>query len=106
MSDRPKEGSLFTGKIVTKGRSTGQPRTVELRLVYLDERFYASTTSLDRKHWCKNMLKEPSMEVLYRGVRISCSARIISDEPQRARVLQIRGAAPGDDRTIFEMAPT
>ena len=105
MSDTPKENSLFTGKIVTKGRSTGQPRTVELRLVYVDGCFYASSTSLDKKHWCRNMIKEPSMEVLYGGVRIPCAAHIISDEAQRAKVLRIRGAAPGEDRTVFEMTP-
>jgi hypothetical protein len=105
MHDKPKEASLFTGKIVTKGRTTGHPRTVELRLVYVDGRFYVSSTSLDKKHWCKNMINEPSVEVLYGGARIPCTSSIISNAGQRAKVLRIRGAASGDDRTIFEMTP-
>jgi len=105
MNDKPREESLFTGQIVTKGRTTGQPRTVELRLVYLDARFYASSTSLDKKHWCKNMINEPSVEVRYGGVSIPCTARIISDNAQRAKVLRIRAAAPGEERTVFEMTP-
>jgi len=73
--------------------------------VYIDGCFYAATTSLDRKHWCKNMISEPSVEVLYSDTRIRCESHILSDEAQRAKVLRIRGAAPGENRTVFEMRP-
>jgi len=55
--------SVIVGKLTTLGRRTGLPRTVEINLIYLDGKFYATSASVKNKHWCQNMIKNPDVEV-------------------------------------------
>lgn len=100
-----KDASVFVAELVTVGRKSGLPRKVELRFVFLDSNFYATTSSLERKHWCQNMLRNPAVEMLHGGRRIPCKAAVLTDEEQRERVLRIRDAEPLLDRTVFEIVP-
>lgn len=97
--------SVFVGELTTTGQRTGRPRTVELRMVYLDGRFYASATSIQNKHWCRNMIKNPSVEVRAGGERFSCQARQVTDEKLRGRVLSLRDSPALANRVVFEMTP-
>ena len=97
--------SLFVGELTTVGRRTGLPRTVELRMVYLDGKFYAASSRVQGKHWCRNMLKNPDVEVNAGGERFSCKARQVTDERLRLRVLNLRDSPPLLERVVFEMAP-
>jgi len=90
-----KNESVFVGELTTVGRSTGLPRTVELRMVYLDGKFYAGSSNVQGKHWCRNMIKNSNVEVKAGGERFSCHARQIADEKLRVRVLKLRDAAAG-----------
>lgn len=81
------------------------PRTVELRLVYLDGRFYASTSKVETKHWCRNLLKIPSGEVKAGNQRFSCVAKQLTDEKLRLRILTLRDSPALLDRVVFEMTP-
>ncbi len=98
-------GSVFVGELTTIGRRTGLPRSVELRLVYLDGRFYASSATIDNKHWCQNLLKNPMVEVRAGGERFACQARQVADEKLRARVLSLRDSPPLSNRAVLEMTP-
>lgn len=97
--------SVFVGELTTIGRLSGLPRTVELRLVYLDGKFYASSASVQGKHWCRNLLKNPHVEVKAAGRRYYCKAREVVDEKLRQRVLSLRDSSPLLERVVFEMSP-
>lgn len=100
-----KNESVFVAELTTVGRRTGLPRTVELRLVYLDGRFYASSTRIQNKHWCLNMIQNPSVEVKAGGERFVCQARQLTDEKARTRVLTLRDSPALMDRIVFEITP-
>ena len=101
----PKNESVFVAELTTIGRKTGRPRTVELRLVCLDGKFYASSTRIQNKHWCQNLLKSSAVEIKTAGERIACRARQVTEQKLRLRVLALRDSPPLLDRTVFEMAP-
>lgn len=100
-----KNETVFVGELTTIGRLTGLPRTVELRLVYVNGKFYASSSRIKNKHWCQNLLRNPVVEIEAGGERFRCRARQISDEKLRRRVLALRDSPPLTDRVVFEMAP-
>jgi deazaflavin-dependent oxidoreductase (nitroreductase family) len=97
--------SVFVANLTTIGRKTGQPRTVELRLVYANGCFYATTSQADTKHWCQNMIKNPAVEVNVGGQHFSCVAKQVTDEKVRRRILTLRDSPALVDRVVFEMAP-
>lgn len=99
------EGSVFVAKLTTSGRKTGRPRTVELRLVYANGRFYASSGRIETKHWCQNMIHNPAVEVSVGGQRYGCAAKRVTDESLRRRILALRDSEPRMDRVVFEMTP-
>lgn len=98
-------GSVFVGELATIGRRTGLPRSVELRLVYLDGRFYASSASIEKKHWCRNLIKNPSVKVKASGESFACEAKLVAEEKLKARVLGLRDSPPLSNRAVFEMTP-
>ncbi|HEU4340478.1 MAG TPA: nitroreductase family deazaflavin-dependent oxidoreductase [Candidatus Binatia bacterium] len=100
-----KDGSVFVGNLTTTGRKTGRPRTVELRLVYIHGRFYASSGRVEGKHWCQNMIKNPDVEVKAGTRRYACVARTVTDENLRRRVLALRDSPALLDRVVFEITP-
>lgn len=100
-----KNESVFVGALTTIGRRTGLPRTVELRLVHLDGRFYASSTSIQKKHWCRNLVKNPAVEIKTGGERFACQARQLTNENFRRRILSLRDSPALADRIVFEMIP-
>ena len=97
--------SVFVGELTTIGRRTGLPRTVELRMVYLDGKFYAASSNVQGKHWCRNMLTNPAAEVKVGGKRFFCRVRQIADDQLRVRVLTLRDSHPPLGRVVFELTP-
>jgi len=97
--------SVFVGNLTTVGRRTGLPRTVELRMVCLDGKFYAASSNVQGKHWCQNMLKNPAVEVKAGGERFACRAQQSADEQLRVRVLTLRDSPPVLKRVVFELTP-
>jgi len=97
--------SVFVGEITTIGRRTGLPRTVELRLVYLDGSFYASSARVENKHWCQNMLKNPAVELKVGSDLFRCHAQLVKDDKLRLSILGLRDSPPLKDRVVFELTP-
>ena len=100
-----KNASVFVGVLTTIGRRTGLPRSVELRMVYLEGRFYASSANVQSKHWCRNLIKNPAVKVKAAGESFACEAREVKDEKLRARVLDLRDSPALSSRVVFEMSP-
>ena len=103
---RLQEGSIIVAELTTVGRKTAKPRTVEIRLVYHQGCFYASSSKVKGKHWCQNMLKNPAVEVNVKGERFSCTANQVVDEKLRRQILTLRDSPPLLDRVVFEITPS
>jgi deazaflavin-dependent oxidoreductase (nitroreductase family) len=100
-----KDGSTLIADLTTVGRRTGQPRTVELRFVYHNGRYYASSSKVKGKHWCQNMIKNPAVELTVMGKTLSCIARQITDDKLRKEILSLRDSPPLMERVVFEITP-
>jgi deazaflavin-dependent oxidoreductase (nitroreductase family) len=99
------DGSSLVADLITVGRKTGTRRTVELRFVYYQGCFYASSSKVQGKHWCQNMLKNPAVEISVKGERFSCRATQVTDEKLRGHILSLRDSPPLMDRVVFEIKP-
>jgi len=100
-----KEGASVVADLTTIGRKSGQPRTVEMRFVYRQGCYYASSSKVAGKHWCLNMLKNPSVQLELKGERLSCAARQVTDDGLRREILTLRDNPPQMDRVVFEIKP-
>ncbi|MPZ77528.1 MAG: nitroreductase family deazaflavin-dependent oxidoreductase [Deltaproteobacteria bacterium] len=100
-----KDGSTVVADLTTTGRKTGQPRTVELRFIYFQGSFYASSSKVEGKHWCQNMVKNPAAEISAKGEKFSCSAKLVTDDKLRRQILTLRDSPPRMDRVVFEITP-
>ena len=100
-----RDRSNVVADLITIGRKTGVPRTVELRFLYLNGTFYATSSKIRGKHWCQNMIKNPAVEITVKGETLSCTARQITDEALRKEILTLRDSPPQLDRVVFEITP-
>jgi deazaflavin-dependent oxidoreductase (nitroreductase family) len=101
-----KDGSTIVANLTTVGRKTGQPRTVELRLLYLNGNFYATSSKVQGKHWCQNMLNNPVVEITAKGEKFCCTATQVIDKAVRQRILTLRDSPSQSNRVVFEIQPT
>ena len=99
------DGASIVADLTTVGRKTGQPRTVELRFVYFQGCFYATLSKVSGKHWCQNMIKNPSVEISAKDERFACIAKQVTEETLRRRILILRDSPPAMDRVVFEIKP-
>jgi deazaflavin-dependent oxidoreductase (nitroreductase family) len=100
-----KDGSTLIADLTTIGRKTGQPRTVELRLVYHNGSYYASSSKVNGKHWCQNMIKNPAVTITVHSNKLACTARQITDDKLRRKILTLRDSPPLMERVVFEITP-
>jgi deazaflavin-dependent oxidoreductase (nitroreductase family) len=100
-----KDGSSVVADLTTIGRKTGLPRTVELRFVYYQGCFYASSARVQGKHWCQNMLKNPSVEMGVKDEKLTCTAKQVIDDNLRRQILTLRDSSPRMERVVFEIKP-
>jgi len=98
-------GATIVANLITIGRKSGQPRTVELRFVYRQGCYYASSSKVAGKHWCLNMLKNPSVQLEVKGERLSCAAQQVTDDGLRREILTLRDSPPQMERVVFEIKP-
>ena len=99
------EGSSIVADLTTIGRKTGMPRKVELRFLFLGGNFYATSSKLEGKHWCQNMIRNPAVEIHVKDKTFRCSAKLVSDEGLRQHVLTLRDTPPQLNRAVFEITP-
>jgi len=100
-----KDGSNVVADLTTIGRKSGERRTVELRFLYFDGNFYATSSRVQGKHWCQNLIKNPAVEIAVKGGKLACTARQVTDETHRNQILQLRDSPPQLDRVVFEIQP-
>lgn len=100
-----KDGAIVVADLITTGRKTGQPRRVELRFVYYQGCFYASSARVQGKHWCQNMLHNPLVELRVKGKTLPYTVTQVVDEDLRRQILTLRNSPPLMDRVVFEIRP-
>jgi len=100
-----KDGSSVVADLTTIGRKTGAPRTVELRFLYLNGNYYATSSKVEGKHWCQNMIRNPAVEITVNGTKLACHATRVGDDSLRRRILTLRDTPPQLNRVVFEIAP-
>jgi deazaflavin-dependent oxidoreductase (nitroreductase family) len=98
-----KDGSSIVADLTTTGRTSGLPRTVELRFTYQRGSFYASSSRIRGKHWCQNLIKNPDVVITVKGHALDCVARQVTDDTLRKKILAARGSLRDMDRVVFEM---
>jgi hypothetical protein len=81
------------------------PRTVELRFTWLKGSFYASSSRVEGKHWCQNMIENPAVEISARGEKLPCVAKQVTDDTLRRQILNLRDSPPRLERVVFEITP-
>jgi deazaflavin-dependent oxidoreductase (nitroreductase family) len=101
-----RDGSNVVADLVTIGRKTGQRRTVELRFLYLNGNFYATSSKVQGKHWCQNMIKNPAVEINAKVEKFTCIATQVTDEALRKQILTMRDSPPQLNRVVFEIKPS
>jgi deazaflavin-dependent oxidoreductase (nitroreductase family) len=100
-----RDGVSVVGNLTTIGRKSGLKRTVELRFIYHQGCFYASSSRIEGKHWCQNMLQNPAVEIGAGGKRFSATAKQVTEEELRRRILLMRGSPADMNRRVFEIRP-
>ena len=100
-----KDGATLVADLTTTGRKSGLARTVELRFLLFTGNFYATSTRVQGKHWCQNMIKNSAVDITVKGEKLSCTAKQVSDDTLRKQVLTLRDSPPQLERVVFEIAP-
>lgn len=100
-----KNGSSVVAELTTVGRKTGQPRTVELRFLYRHGSFFASSSRIQGKHWCQNLIAKREVMLTISGKKLSCTATQVTDEDLRREILMLRDSPPRIERVVFQITP-
>lgn len=100
-----KDETVYLARLTTIGRRSGLKRSVQVRLLYLQGCFYATTSQIETKHWCRNMIQNPEVEVSVASREFRCRAHRLRDEKLRSRILTLRDSPGSFDRVVFEITP-
>ena len=100
-----KDGASIVADLTTIGRKSGLPRTVELRFIYHQGSFYASSSRVKGKHWCENLLENPAVVITIKKQKVAGLARQVNDDKLRREILAARDSLSDLDRIVFEITP-
>jgi len=100
-----KDGASIVADLTTIGRKSGLPRTVELRFIYHQGSFYASSSRVKGKHWCENLLENPAVVITIKKQKVAGLARQVNDDKLRREILAARYSLSDLDRIVFEIKP-
>jgi deazaflavin-dependent oxidoreductase (nitroreductase family) len=100
-----KDGATLVADLTTTGRKSGLPRAVELRFLIFKGKFYATSTRVQGKHWCQNMIKNSAVDITVKGEKLAATAKQVTNEALRKQVLTLRDSPPQLERVVFEITP-
>jgi hypothetical protein len=99
--------TTFLGYLSTIGRVTGKTRTVKLRFVFLDGKFYASRRD-SNANWLKNILKNPNVVIRANDREISGYAQIVKDQELAKKISELKYTdkkKKEEPRVVIEITP-
>jgi hypothetical protein len=79
----------FLGNLTTIGRVTGKERTVKLRLVFYNGKFYASRRTADGD-WFKNILTNHFVIIEVNGEKIDGRAEIVRNYKLSRKISELK----------------
>lgn len=86
---------IFRPILITKGRISGKPHSVELRAVNHNGKIYVSRHRPDGD-WFKNAIKNPAVKIEYKGKTYFGTASQITDEKLNKKISELK--YPGEER--------
>ncbi len=100
------DGTSFIGELTTIGRATGRERTVKVRLVFYNGKFYASRRTEDGD-WFKNITNNPWVIVEVDGEKIKGRAEIIKDNRVSEKISSLKypDKRKEENRIVIEITP-
>ena len=102
ISDR----SSLLGNLSTRGRVTGKERTVKVRFVFYNGKFYVSRRTADGD-WLRNILNNPSVVVQVDEQRIKGHAKIVKDGKLSRQISKLKypDKHKEENRIVIEITP-
>ena len=70
--------------LTTTGRTTGQPREIEIWFVESDGKFYILAEHFHKAQWVKNILRNPRVRVRIEGRNFEATARVLDEKKDSA----------------------
>lgn len=86
----------FRAVLVTRGRKTGRPHSVQLRAVRYDDMVYFSRRN-ENSDWLKNALADNSVTVEFDGKTHQGTASLVTDESLARKISELK--YPGEERS-------
>ncbi|MGH9910556.1 MAG: nitroreductase/quinone reductase family protein [Nitrososphaerales archaeon] len=96
----------FIANLTTIGRKTGKLHTVPLRIVFYNNKFYASRRNMNGD-WLNNLLHNPSVIIEINGNKTSGKASMVEDEVLLKTVSSLKydDERASMERIIIEITP-
>ncbi len=95
--------------LTTTGRTSGQPREIEIWFTERDGRYYLIAEHGERAHWVRNLRRDPRVQVRVGGRGFPARARVVDRraEPALWRAARERSAAKygWGDGLVVELDP-
>jgi len=79
----PANGTEIVPQLTTRGRKTGQPRTVQIRVYYWNGRLIATSPyPTEKRNWVQNVIAYPDV-MIHTGNKVTkAKVKILVDDPE------------------------
>src|SRR5262245_14306096 len=95
--------------LTTKGRTSGEPREIEIWYVERNARYYLISELRERAHWVRNLVREPRVSVAVEDRSFDARARVLDEARDAARLRAVRAdfdrQYEWSDGLVVELAP-
>jgi deazaflavin-dependent oxidoreductase (nitroreductase family) len=68
--------------LVTRGRTSGEPRAITIWFAAVGRTVYLLSGGGEAAHWVRNLRADPAVTVVAGGVRVNGSARVVQGEAE------------------------
>jgi deazaflavin-dependent oxidoreductase (nitroreductase family) len=76
--------------LTTTGRTSGEPREIEIWYAELHGRYYLIAELYERAHWVRNILREPRVSVAVEDRSWRATARVLDEVRDAERLREVR----------------
>jgi deazaflavin-dependent oxidoreductase (nitroreductase family) len=91
----PREGDELYCYLTTTGRTSGEPREIEIWFGLEGRTLYMLSGGGDRSNWVRNLIREPRVKVRIAEREMAGTARVVEDSGERERARALLAAKYG-----------